>query len=148
MTLEQRWEQIFAHESSHIEGNSVEVDVVVGTEMVAVAGREASVDEQPIADGVMWFTSSSNVGAPETSVGLSWVIIERMMWEQERVGWVGVPDKQVRIKRVEEDYKGNGDSRKFGSYVLVERFVLKRMDRSAVLTYDFKHTHHVRSKWE
>lgn len=51
------------------------------------------------------------------------------------------------MKRIEE-FGGVGEWRKFGCYVLVERFVLKRMDGSLVLTYDFKHTHHVRTKWE
>jgi hypothetical protein len=51
------------------------------------------------------------------------------------------------VKRVEE-FGGDGGWKKFGCYVLVERFVLRRMDGSLVLTNDFKHTHQVRSKWE
>ena len=55
-----------------------------------------------------------------------------MKWEQERVGWVGGNDRQVSLKRVEE-FEGTGQWSKFGCYVLVERFVLKRMDGSLVL---------------
>jgi hypothetical protein len=46
MTLEQRWEQIFASEYNSSEGNSVVVDAVVRRETVAVAGREAAPDKR------------------------------------------------------------------------------------------------------
>jgi hypothetical protein len=36
----------------------------------------------------------------------------------------------------------------FGFYVLVERFEVKRMDGSLVLTYDFNHINQIREKWE
>ena len=80
-------------------------------------------------------------------MGLRVEIVERMKWEQERAGWVGGEDRQARVKRVEE-FGGIGGWRKFGCFVLVERFVLKRMDGSLVMTCDFKHTHHIKSKWE
>jgi hypothetical protein len=53
MTLEQRWEQIFASEYNSSEGNSVVVDAVVQRETVAVAGREAAPDKRNAVDGVM-----------------------------------------------------------------------------------------------
>ncbi|KAL4303782.1 hypothetical protein GQ457_10G027810 [Hibiscus cannabinus] len=84
----------------------------------------------------MWFGSSM------AGVGLSLVIVERMKWEEERSGWKGGHE---RLKKME---KNGGVWNKFGCYVLVERFVLRRMDGSLVLTYDFKHTHVVRNKWE
>ncbi|KAL5855954.1 hypothetical protein ACOSQ4_005756 [Xanthoceras sorbifolium] len=74
-----------------------------------------------------------------------------MNWEEERVGWVRGNERQVSVKREEQccgGVHGSDQWRKFGCYVLVERFVLKRMDGSLFLTYDFKHTHHIRSKWE
>ena len=40
VTLEQKWEQIFACENNERQGNVVVVDVVVPREMVLVAGRE------------------------------------------------------------------------------------------------------------
>ncbi|XP_011020712.1 PREDICTED: uncharacterized protein LOC105122984 [Populus euphratica] len=146
MTLEQRWEQIFARENSLSEGNSVIVDAVVQREVIAVAGREVAPDERNVVDGIMWFRSSSNVGG-EASVGLSLEIVERMKWEQERAGCPGGNESYVTVKRVEE-FGGIGGWKKLGCYVLVERFVLRRMDGSLVLTYDFKHTHQIRSKWE
>ncbi|XP_061951834.1 uncharacterized protein LOC133674634 [Populus nigra] len=146
MTLEQRWEQIFASEYNSSEGNSVVVDAVVQRETVAVAGREAAPDKRNAVDGVMWFRSSGDVGG-EASVGLSLEIVGGIKWEQERAGWHGGGGSDVTVKRVEE-FGGVGGWKKFGCYVLVERFVLRRMDGSLVLTYDFKHTHQVRSKWE
>ncbi|KAB5513774.1 hypothetical protein DKX38_027680 [Salix brachista] len=146
MKLEQRWEQIFAREYNSSDGHSVAVNAVVQRETAAVAGREAAPDRRNTADGVMWFSSSGDVGGG-TSVGLSLEIVEGMKWERERGGWLGGDETEVTVERVEE-FGGIGGWKKFGCYVLVERFVLTRMDGSLVLTYDFKHTHHIRSKWE
>ncbi|KAJ6689760.1 hypothetical protein OIU85_006108 [Salix viminalis] len=146
MTLEQRWEQIFACENGLSGGNSVIVDAVVQREVIAVAGREVEPAERKVVDGIMWFRSSSNAGGEE-SVGLGLEIVDRMKWEQERAGWVGGDESYVTVKRVEE-LGGIGGWKKLGCYVLVERFVLRRMDGSLVLTHDFKHTHQIRSKWE
>ncbi|GLU04827.1 hypothetical protein SLE2022_219570 [Rubroshorea leprosula] len=148
MTLEQRWEQIFACENNHNEDDVAAVDVVVRKEAIVVAGREVLIDVMKVVDGVMWFGNFSNVER-KGDVGLSLAIVERMKWEMERFGWEnGGENGEERIKRVEQNEVGIGKWRKFGCYVLVERFVLRRMDGSLVLTYDFKHTHHIRSKWE
>ncbi|XVE85655.1 hypothetical protein DITRI_Ditri17bG0107900 [Diplodiscus trichospermus] len=141
MTLEQRWEQIFVCSNGYNEDNVAAVDVTVEKAVVRVDGLEA---EGEMLDGVMWFR---RVAAGEASVGLSMAIVERMKWERERFGWTGGDEKQERIKTVEE-FGRNAVRTKYGCYVLVERFVLRRMDGSLVLTYDFKHTHQIRSKWE
>ncbi|RXH79389.1 hypothetical protein DVH24_040536 [Malus domestica] len=58
MTLEQRWEQIFACE----EGNAVVVDVFVENESVAVGGNaEAVHEEMYVGNGVMWYMGLDNV---------------------------------------------------------------------------------------
>ncbi|KAJ6670678.1 hypothetical protein OIU85_014533 [Salix viminalis] len=145
MKLEQRWEQIFASEYNSSDGHSVVVNAVVQRETVSVAGREAAPDRRNTADGVMWFRSSGDVGGGGgASVGLSLEIVEGMKWERGRGGWLGGDETEVTVERVEE-FGGIGGWKKFGCYVLVERFVLTRMDGSLVLTYDFKHTHHIRS---
>ncbi|XP_059648671.1 uncharacterized protein LOC132294725 [Cornus florida] len=146
MTLEQTWEKIFACENNYNEGNSVSVGVVVQKEVAFVAQREAVWDEKKVVDGAIWFTGFGGVGE-DLRVGLSLAIVERMKWEQERGGWIGGEERQKRVKRVEE-FGGNGGWRRFGCYVLVEKFVLKRMDGSVVMTYSFNHTHQVKSKWE
>ncbi|XP_059645850.1 uncharacterized protein LOC132288599 [Cornus florida] len=146
MTLEQTWEQIFECENNYREGNTVSVNVVVVKEVVLVAQREAVWDERKVVDGAIWFTGFGDVGE-EIKLGLSLVIVERMKWEQERAGWIGGEERQVWVKRVEE-FGGIGGWKRFGCYVLVEKFVLKRMDGSVVLTYSFNHTHQIKSKWE
>lgn len=146
MTLEQRWEQVFSCENDRGTEKTVVVDALVRKEKVVVAGREAAIDERDIGEGVLWFKSHNNIGE-ETSVGLSTAIVDRMKWEQERGGWVEGKEKQVRVKKVEE-LEGTNEWKKFGCYVLVESFVLKRLDGSLVLTYAFRHHHQIRSKWE
>ncbi|GMI87531.1 hypothetical protein like AT1G13480 [Hibiscus trionum] len=137
MTLEQRWEQVYACNNDYNEDNTVAVDVRVEREEVRVNGmsREISLADRETIDGVMWF------GGSTAGVGLSLAIVEKMKWEEERFGWNGGGDERLKMDK-------NGVWNKYGCYVLVERFVLKRMDGSLVLTYDFKHTHVVRNKWE
>ncbi|OIW16757.1 hypothetical protein TanjilG_06938 [Lupinus angustifolius] len=146
LTLEQRWEKVFSKENSSNGEVAVFVDVVIETDVAKVAGSDAVCEENDVQDRVLWFKSFDEKGA-EISVGLSLEIVERMKWEQERVGWIGGNDKQVRLERVEE-FGGNNMWKKFSCYVLVESFVLKRMDGKLVLTYDYRHTHQIRCKWE
>ncbi|KAI4357905.1 hypothetical protein L6164_001822 [Bauhinia variegata] len=155
MTLEQKWEKIFSKENSETGESSVLVDVIVQKKVARLAGRDAAWDEGEVADGELWFKSVDGVGE-ELSVGLSMAVVERMKWEQERVpGWGGREKRQerkkreVRIKKVEE-FAGGSDNgwERFGCYVLVETFVLKRMDGSLVLSYDYKHIHQLRCRWE
>ncbi|KAK8567456.1 hypothetical protein V6N13_105421 [Hibiscus sabdariffa] len=141
MTLEQRWEQVFACNNHNNKDNVVEIDVRVEREVVRVNGmpiRESSVENREVIDGVMWFGDST------ARVGLSSAIVERMKWEEERFGWNGGDENVKKVEKMES----NGVWNQFGCYVLVERFVLRRMDASLVLTYDFRHTHVVRNKWE
>ncbi|XP_048427409.1 uncharacterized protein LOC108867241 [Pyrus x bretschneideri] len=155
--LEQRWEKIFDSVYENAEGKknpAVFVDAFVQREVVYVGGQEAVWDERNAGAGDMfvWFKSFHGVGR-ETSVGLSMKVFERMKWEQERVGWVGGDEGQVRVQRVEEfGGRGGGGWKRFSCYVLVERFVLKRMSTTGsaagLLAYDFKHTHQISRKWE
>ncbi|KAF3430976.1 hypothetical protein FNV43_RR25706 [Rhamnella rubrinervis] len=155
VTLEQRWQKIFScdnYNSDHKgQSNVIHVDVCVEKEQVFIGGRFAAVvgdAKNAISDGVMWFTSRED---NNRRVGLSMLVAERMKWEEERVGCrVGLDgneSSQVKVERVEE-YGGAGRWSKFGCFVLVERFVFKRMDATILLTYDFKHTHQIRCKWE
>ncbi|KAL8161402.1 hypothetical protein V2J09_012891 [Rumex salicifolius] len=138
MTLERRWQRIFTCGNSDGLGkkNTVAMDVVVTTEEF----------KTNVINGVVWFNGSSASGDEVSQIGLSSLIVERMIWEQERVGWKR-DQKEVRVIRTEK-YEGIGEWLRFCCYVLVERFVLKRMDGSLILTLDFKHTHQIKSKWE
>ncbi|KAJ8448191.1 hypothetical protein Cgig2_025115 [Carnegiea gigantea] len=135
LTLEQRWERISACKNGDVGGNTVALTVVVPTEVVRISWTEA-IPERDEA-------KTKNEMGLQVKIGLSLVIIERMTWEQERVGWVHGNEKQVMVARMEK-YQGGDSWQKFGCYMLVEQFVLKRLDRSLVLTYDFNHTNRIR----
>ncbi|XP_062111243.1 uncharacterized protein LOC133822817 [Humulus lupulus] len=147
MTLEQNWKLIYEKEyNNYGGGSSVVVDAVVHNEKVVVGGEEAVVDDKFVADGVLWFRSM-NCDEEETSVGLNLAVVERIKWEQERVGWVKGKEKEMRVQRTEE-CGGSLGWKRFGCYVLIERFVLKRMDGSIALSHEFRHSHEIRTKWE
>ncbi|CAJ1932162.1 unnamed protein product [Sphenostylis stenocarpa] len=146
VTLLQRWEKIFSKENGISGEDTVLVDVVIQTEVVKVAGRDAVWDENGVADRVLWFKSFEDAGK-EICVGLCLEVIERMQWEQERVGWKASNGRQESVMRVEE-FRGINKWEKFGCYMLVESFVFRRMDGSVVLTYDFRHPHQIKCKWE
>ena len=141
-------EKIFTTENTNNAGNSVVVEIPVETEVVGVGGNEATAERSNPVDGVMWFKSNGKFGG-EVSVGLSVAVVERMKWEEERAGWIGGNgnEKRVQVKRVEE-FGGIGEWKSFGCYVLVERFLIKRGDGSLVLSYEFKNTNEIRTKWE
>ncbi|KAJ8448193.1 hypothetical protein Cgig2_025117 [Carnegiea gigantea] len=142
LTLEQRWERISACENGDVGGNTVALTVVVPTEVVRISWTEA-IPERDEAKGIMWFWTKNEMGL-QVKIGLSLVIIERMTWEQDRVGWVHGNEKQVMVAQMEK-YQGGDSWQKFGCYMLVEQLVLKRLDGSLVLTYDFNHTNRIRS---
>ncbi|XP_011070869.1 uncharacterized protein LOC105156443 [Sesamum indicum] len=147
MTMEQRWERIFACQKNTYgnQGNSVVIDALVDNEEVFVGGSKAVWNERSAQDGVIWFTSYG-LGGEQMSVGLRVEVIERMKWEQARGGWVGGGERQARINKVEE-LKEGAEWSEFGCYVLVERFNMKRIDGSLLLSYDFKHFHQMKTKW-
>ncbi|XP_071693164.1 uncharacterized protein [Rutidosis leptorrhynchoides] len=147
VTLEQKWERVFELENNNNDkGHVVSVRGEVRSESVFIGGRrvEAMWDEKNVVNWAVWFMSFEG----EETVGLSMEVLQRMKWEEEKVGWVGVGDKRVEKVNREEKFEGSGVWRRFGCYVLVERFVVKRMDGSLVLTYDFGHSHHVKCIFE
>ncbi|CAN1296165.1 hypothetical protein LINPERPRIM_LOCUS23052 [Linum perenne] len=68
----------------------------------------------------------------------------------ERVGWrKNAAAGLVRLmKRVEFEGGAVKIWKRFGYFVLVERFVLRRIDGSFLMSYEFKHLHQFRTKWE
>ncbi|XP_073133282.1 uncharacterized protein [Henckelia pumila] len=144
MNLEQRWEPIFSCPNNG--GNSVAAtDVLFEKEEVFVNGNKGVMNERNAIDGVVWFTSSSNLREGGMSFGLRVEILERMKWEQERGGWIGGEEEKIKIM---EEQKECGKWRSLICYVLVERFKLKRMDGSLAMEYDFKHFHQIKTVWE
>ncbi|PSR87792.1 Solute carrier organic anion transporter family member 1B7 like [Actinidia chinensis var. chinensis] len=150
MTLEQWWEEIYSCENESNESNVVSVNASVQREAVLVYGSEAVKDNGHIDDGFVWFTVHDHqFWRRGVGVGLSSAIVEKMRWVQERRGGCGVGgvEREVRVERVEEIGSGRQWER-FGCYVLVESFVLKRMDGLVLLSSKFRHSHRIRSKWE
>ncbi|KAH6820986.1 hypothetical protein C2S53_010587 [Perilla frutescens var. hirtella] len=147
VTLEQRWDRIYScrRNDPGIMINSVVIDTALEKERVFVGGSKASWDERSAVDGVVWFDVDGGGGA-----GLRVELVQRMKWEEERGGWIGGgrEDRDVRIHRVEEFQKKGGDWNEFGCYVLVETFNFRRMDGSLLMSYDFNHFHHLKTKWE
>lgn len=140
MVLEQRWEKVF--ESENAGGKkTVKVDVTINTEAVLLGGAVAA-SNGDAADGFTWYRGNNSSDAGR-GVGLSSGIVERVKWEQKRGGWDGSSGRVV----VEEAIEDKGWSR-FACYVLVESFVLKRMDGTLVISFDFYHTHQTKCKWE
>ncbi|KAL3510915.1 hypothetical protein ACH5RR_030316 [Cinchona calisaya] len=146
VTLEQKWEQIYSSQNVHNQGKSVSIDVILDREIAYVAGNKAVWDERNVVEGTIWFRSFGRAGE-EANIGLSVELVQRMKWEQERAGWVGGKEKELRVERV-ENFEGKGEWKEFGCYVLVESFVLKRMDGSLVMSYEFRHPHQIKCRWD
>uniref|UniRef100_A0ACD5YEL3 Uncharacterized protein n=1 Tax=Avena sativa TaxID=4498 RepID=A0ACD5YEL3_AVESA len=143
MTMEQSWEKICSREA---EGTNHPAEVVltatVRRSTVVLDGTRVVPRED---SGAVWFEAA---GDTTTTLGLDMVVWERMRWELERGDyWVApVNGDEERIERVER-CDGLGQWHKFACYVLVERFVLKRMDGSLALTCEFRHTDKIKAKW-
>lgn len=140
MTLEQQWEQVFASKNDGGNSRVVVVDVAVQSEAVSVGqGGRGLTRPAYMVDGVVWLEGEGG------RVGLIEGIVERMRWEEGRVGWK--EGGEVRLRK-EEEFSNESDRWVgFGYYVLVERFVLERMNGSFVLSYEFRHIHQARPKW-
>lgn len=152
ISLEQRWEKIYSHRNNNYDGGkSVHVDATIDTESASVFGNKAWWDDENVVDGTVYFKGLDKSGEEKTLsiIGLRSEVVERMKWEQERGGWSGGKERQERVARVEHFVGGNkGDWSMFSCYILVESFAVRRMDGSLIMTYDFRHTHQIRSKWE
>lgn len=158
MTMEQSWEQIYARDAGPA-GTAAEVAVAatVRRATALLDGTYAVQEGWPQADGggAVWFRPAAATTTAE--VGLDAVVWERMRWELERGGWVAPAAAgnsgggEERIERVERRDAGGqpepGHWRKFGCYLLVERFLLRRMDGSLALTCEFRHTDKINAKW-
>ncbi|XP_058114949.1 uncharacterized protein LOC131257971 [Magnolia sinica] len=147
MRLERLWEEIHTCENDGNEGNTVVVSATIRSESAKIFGVETVQEDAGVVDGMMWLREPLTSMEERMSVGLNMAIVDRMKWEACKGGWIDGKERDVKVEKVEE-FGGRREWRKFGCYVLVERFALKRMDGSSVLDYDFRHTHVVQSKWE
>ncbi|XP_049932749.1 uncharacterized protein LOC116250367 [Nymphaea colorata] len=144
MSLEQQWEEIFSVEAAtdQDQAESVAVGTVVAREEALIGGRAEIHEEWKVEDGMM-VLRAKNVKEGLVGVGLSVEIAQKMV-EDQRKGPSDVVD--VRVDRVFQSRKKPW--KRFGCYVLVERYVLRRMNGEVVLTYSFRHTNRIQPKWE
>ncbi|KAL1191683.1 hypothetical protein V5N11_025836 [Cardamine amara subsp. amara] len=146
----------------------VRVDVNVVREANYVKGMEAIMGEKEGHGGFYWYRPVQGPRRPGerrrkmglgSAVGLSFAVVERMRRVMEEGGWVGGGRKVVRVERDEQFRVSNGDLRnvngnndrdwkRFGCYVLVESFGLRRADGVLLVKCVFRHTNRLRCKWE
>ncbi|KAJ4962049.1 hypothetical protein NE237_021959 [Protea cynaroides] len=108
ITLKQQCKQIYECANNLNDHNFVVVDVSVQREVALLFGTEALHNHTNVTEEVIY------------RVGLNSTVLERMRWEEERVGWVGGKErKKVRLKRIEE-LRGKYGWKKYGCYVQVE----------------------------
>nr|TKS17172.1 hypothetical protein D5086_0000020030 [Populus alba] len=147
MTLKQQWVRIFSCSNCNdnsTAGDSIAFDVDVETEVVYVFGME-NCQNAKVIDRIKWFEGLDKEGEAVPSVGLDRVIIEKIIRDQESFGWVRGKDKVKGVERFEGEAK---EWKEFGCYMLVERYILRRPNKTLVLTWEFRHAHRIRCKWE
>uniref|UniRef100_A0A0D6QST4 Uncharacterized protein n=1 Tax=Araucaria cunninghamii TaxID=56994 RepID=A0A0D6QST4_ARACU len=142
MLLEKFWEEIYSVDVG-IAGEDVFVQKTVRVEGGLLFGEE-SVEEVADDDTSVWFKGIGNRLGKACGVRLSWPIIAKIRADQGRTGSGG----GGRDVRVEKSFSRAGTGRKFRCYVVVERYVLKRMDGSIALTYSFRNCDQIQGKWE
>ncbi|XP_025821913.1 uncharacterized protein LOC112897734 [Panicum hallii] len=120
VTLEQRWEPVRPDGGvSKVASNRA----LVGGSVEA----KQEVGSSRYGDAYVWFRAA----ATGQRVGVCETVWERMRWEEYRGGWVDEEEDAGKVA---------------GGSVLVERFVVKRLDGSVVVAFDFAHLNKVRAK--
>eukprot|EP01018_Ginkgo_biloba_P007184 Gb_22145 [translate_table: standard] len=139
MELEKFWEEIYSIDGGG-EGDII-VEKTVRVEEGLLLGREV-VEKIREDDGSVWMKALN--GREELKgVRLSRPIIEKIRADQGRAG-----ESVDEVLSVNRSFTSIGKERKFACYVVVERYVLRRMEGSVVLTYSFRNCSHIQGKWE
>ncbi|CAN6448625.1 unnamed protein product [Victoria cruziana] len=141
MRLEQQWVEIFSVQNHH-KSIYAPVKTSFRTEEALIGEDKYTVTESDMTDGMLVLRGRTEFGTL-VGMGLSQEIIEKMRNEQGRARQ---EEDQVTVKRVFECE--NNDWVNFGCYVLEERYVLRRMDGTVMLTYIFRDHRQIKSKWE
>uniref|UniRef100_A0A0E0LUY8 Uncharacterized protein n=1 Tax=Oryza punctata TaxID=4537 RepID=A0A0E0LUY8_ORYPU len=134
IVLEQRWEEAIGGAATA--SKRVLVGGIVEGKQEAVT-TAASARTGGGGDGYVWFSA-----APWTAgqrVGVHASLWEKMLWEEQKGGWVA--DEEVDGCGVRKRMAGGGGA---GSRsVLVERFAVKRLDGGVVVAFDFSHVNKI-----
>ncbi|ERM99522.1 uncharacterized protein LOC18427558 [Amborella trichopoda] len=143
MSLEQQWEEI--HSCRGHGNETVTVNTTVRREEGLLMGSEPTTGRRDDANSMMWFETKEkkSVQGGLTGIGLSIAIMEKMRWDQDTEA-IRV-DKDEIVERV--FHCGNGGEWTFALYILVERYVIRRMNGGLIFTYTFRHSHQFREKW-
>lgn len=142
MELEKFWEEIYRTEAS-APGEDIVVQRTTRVEEPLLFGTEA-VEEIRDDDGSVWMKGIMQEKGKLMGVRLSWPIITKIRTDQGRQG-LEATSRDVRVDKL---FNNSGTGTKFVCYVVVERYVLKRMDGSVALTYSFRNCNQIEGKWE
>jgi hypothetical protein len=121
VTLELRWEPVHAYSGGGSKLASTRAYIGGSTE------AEEDLSSRRHGDAYLWFKAA----AARQDLGVCKSVLERMRWEESRGGWVDEEDAEKVTS---------------GGSVLVERFVVKRLDGTVVVAFDFLHLSKVRAK--
>ncbi|TVU06061.1 hypothetical protein EJB05_49252, partial [Eragrostis curvula] len=121
VTLEQLWEAVDARGGSKTTSKK---ELIAGN----VEAEEEAAGSSRHGDAYVWFRAA----AAGQKIGVATSVLERMLWEQYKGGWVGNEENDGHVAA--------------GVLVLVERFVVKRMDGTVAVAFDFAHLNKVRAK--
>ncbi|CAD6245031.1 unnamed protein product [Miscanthus lutarioriparius] len=121
VTLELRWEPVHAYSGGGSKLASMRAYIGGSAE------AEEDLNSRRHGDAYLWFKAA----AARQHLGVCKSVLERMRWEESREGWVDEEDAEKVTS---------------GGSVLVERFVVKRLDGSVVVAFDFLHLSKVRAK--
>ncbi|KAH9295800.1 hypothetical protein KI387_039388 [Taxus chinensis] len=142
MELHKYWEEIHSVQVQAGE-KDVSVNKTVRLEEGLLFGEEAT-EESRDEDGSVWFKGSGKQYGKTNGVRISWPIIAKMKEDHGR----NRSEQGGGEVRVEKSFSGTASATKFACYVVVEKYVLKRMEGGIVLTYSFRNCNHIQGKWE
>lgn len=142
MELEKFWQEIYRTEVSAA-GEDILVQRTTRVEEPLLFGAEV-VEEIREDDGSVWMKGIMQRKGKLEGVRLSWPIIAKIRTDQGRQG-LQATNKDVRVEKL---FNNSGTGKKFVCYVVVERYILKRMDGSVALTYSFQNCNQIEGKWE
>ncbi|KAL5219753.1 hypothetical protein ABZP36_024466 [Zizania latifolia] len=124
VSLEQLWEPVRGDGGAKLASTRVLIGGIVE------GRREVTASGDRHGDGYVWFRALAGAPGGRQRVGVSASLWERMQWEEYRGGWIDEHEEAGKVAA--------------GGSVLVERFVVKRMDGSIVVAVDFVHLNKVR----
>ncbi|XP_021763491.1 uncharacterized protein LOC110728152 [Chenopodium quinoa] len=152
ITLEQYWEEIYSRPNrGNEEDDTIVIDAMVKREEVLVYGSEATIEVKPMLGFVCFTVPNSSGNGNKVRLGMGLAVFEAMRGIQMERGWMENQEDDVRVERVEEIGRRRRENMKwkrFGCYVLVESFLVRRIDGILIMKYNFKHTHKIQCKWD